>query len=541
TDTFTYTITDRPVGDPEGLFDTATVSVFVEKDTDCDTIPDEEEIEKGSNPCDADTDDDGVSDGIEGAIDLDPTTAADPYGDFDGDGAMNVLDPDSDDDGICDGTELGVVDPVLGPDGLVDDAPMGNGTYPGSFVFIPDGDAGATVTNPLDPDTDDGGALDGEEDINGDGVQQSNESDPTAGNPVDDGDSRTDDADGDGLTDAEEVELGTDPTMADTDGDGLEDGQEIAHNLDPLDMDMDDDGIRDGDEPNALVDGDCDGLIGALDPDSDNDGILDGTEVGVVNPIDDPDGLTGPLLGTDLTEPHFFADADQGQTTTSMVNMDTDKGAGFDGWKYPFPRSEGNEDSNHNGQIDLGEGDPNDGTDDLTGNTVIDTDNDGLSDDNEATIGTNPLDADTDDDGVWDGHEPNPTLDRNRDGDNNPFDNDSDGDKLTDAQELAINTPVADADGEGPLLGTDLGAGQFTPDDDTRDKTRVLVADFGDVPNPIDPSGGDAAGVQGSGWGSCGFHPQAAGGLPVTAMLALLLLGLVLGARRARRALASRS
>ncbi len=43
------------------------------------------------------------------------------------------------------------------------------------------------------------------------------------------------DSDGDGLTDAREVELGTDPFNADTDGDGISDADEIAAGTDPLD------------------------------------------------------------------------------------------------------------------------------------------------------------------------------------------------------------------------------------------------------------------------------------------------------------------
>ena len=42
------------------------------------------------------------------------------------------------------------------------------------------------------------------------------------------------DTDGDGLTDAEETALGTDPNVADTDGDGFSDGQEVAAKTDPL-------------------------------------------------------------------------------------------------------------------------------------------------------------------------------------------------------------------------------------------------------------------------------------------------------------------
>lgn len=42
------------------------------------------------------------------------------------------------------------------------------------------------------------------------------------------------DTDGDGLTDAEEAALGTDPNLADSDGDGFTDGQEVAAKTDPL-------------------------------------------------------------------------------------------------------------------------------------------------------------------------------------------------------------------------------------------------------------------------------------------------------------------
>lgn len=55
------------------------------------------------------------------------------------------------------------------------------------------------------------------------------------------------DADGDGLGDALEATLGTDPAEPDTDGDGLSDGAEVnLHGTDPLGPDSDGDGIPDG-------------------------------------------------------------------------------------------------------------------------------------------------------------------------------------------------------------------------------------------------------------------------------------------------------
>ena len=41
------------------------------------------------------------------------------------------------------------------------------------------------------------------------------------------------DSDGDGLSDAEEEDLGTDPDNPDTDGDGYDDGEEVDANTDP--------------------------------------------------------------------------------------------------------------------------------------------------------------------------------------------------------------------------------------------------------------------------------------------------------------------
>jgi hypothetical protein len=61
------------------------------------------------------------------------------------------------------------------------------------------------------------------------------------------------DSDGDGLTDAEEYELGTNPFLADTDGDGLSDFAEIALGTSPTNPDSDGDGIPDGVDTSPLV------------------------------------------------------------------------------------------------------------------------------------------------------------------------------------------------------------------------------------------------------------------------------------------------
>ena len=322
-DTFQYTVRDV-----DGQTGTATVRATVGTDGDGDGITDDEEEDLGTDPADSDSDDDGVPDGRE------PQYADDT----DGDGLINALDPDSDNDGLFDGTEAGVAT-----------APAG--TDVGAGHFIPDSDP-STTTSPIDADTDDGGVSDGAEDANHDGGIDGGETDPN--DPSDD--TGVLDADGDGLSDAEEAVLGTDPDDADSDNDG----------------------VRDGAEPNRSDDTDGDGMINPLDADSDGDGILDGTELGVVTPDAD----------TDVGAGNFVPDSDP-TTTTSAVEADTDHGGVPDGI----------EDADHDGAIDTGETDPNDPSDDGSG----DGDGDGVFDQVDNCRNTaNPDQADQDQDGLGD-------------------------------------------------------------------------------------------------------------------------------------------
>ncbi len=111
-------------------------------------------------------------------------------------------------------------------------------------------------TDPNNPDTD------------GDGLNDGAEVDTTKTNP------KNPDTDGDGLNDGDEVfKYNTDPNNPDTDGDGLTDGDEVnKYHTDPLKADTDGDGLNDGDEV----------LKTHTDPlkaDTDNDGVNDGLEV----------------------------------------------------------------------------------------------------------------------------------------------------------------------------------------------------------------------------------------------------------------------
>ena len=376
-----------------------------------------------------DSDGDGLTDVFETAIGTDPNDAdtdndgvidgqePNPADDTDGDGLINAVDPDSDNDGLYDGTEMG--------------KDCNNPATDNSLHHcIPDGDKGVTTTSPLDPDTDHGGVKDGSEDADRDGVVDPGETDPTSGHGADD--STLKDSDGDGLTDIIEVSIGTNP----------------------MDADSDDDGVIDGQEPNPADDTDGDGLINALDVDSDNDGLYDGTELGK--------GCSDPA--TDATKKHCIPDGDMGMTVTNPLDADTDDGG----------VSDGSEDINRNGVVDGTETDPTEGhgADD---STLKDSDGDGLSDVFETAIGTDPNDADSDDDGLIDGQEPNPADDTDGDGKINALDPDSDDDGLFDGTELGkdCGNPATDATKMQCIADADKGTTKTNPLDADTDKGSV--------------------------------------------------------------------
>jgi clumping factor A len=117
---------------------------------------------------------------------------------------------------------------------------------------------------------------------------------------------------------------------------------------------------------------------------------------------------------------------------------------------------DGSEDANLNGVVDNGETDPTEGHGDDDG-SVVDTDGDGLSDILETSIGTNPNDPDSDDDGVSDGAEANPADDADGDGIINALDSDSDNDGLFDGTEMGKDCSGA---------GTEAAAEHCIPDGD---------------------------------------------------------------------------
>lgn len=149
-------------------------------------------------------------------------------------------------------------------------------------------------TDPKNPDTDGDGLKDGEE------VRRYKT------NP------RMADSDGDGLSDGDEVfKYRTDPSQADTDGDGLSDGDEVLkYGTDPLKLDTDGDTLTDGDEVLKYN-------TDPLKADTDGDGLTDWDEVrsyrtDPTNPDTDGDGLTDfEEIRTYKTDP-LRADTDGG-------------------------------------------------------------------------------------------------------------------------------------------------------------------------------------------------------------------------------------
>ncbi len=232
------------------------------------------------------------------------------------------------------------------------------------------------------------------------------------------------DSDNDGLDNATEDRLGTNPNLADTDNDGLADGLEVKIGCtSPTNPDSDNDGIRDGIEDsnhNGITDG---GETNPCLADTDHDGMPDGFETTYqLNPLDprdanedsDRDGLTNLEEFVYKTNPRDadtdhdgLSDGVEIKTAHTDASKDDTDGDGI---------LDGNEDTNHSGLVDPGETDPN----------RYDTDGDGLSDgleiglrkpqgkntdlkkfqpDLDALSKTNPLTADTDGDKIIDGNE----------------------------------------------------------------------------------------------------------------------------------------
>ncbi|GEM_PF-892355 len=410
-----------------------------------------------SNPCDFDTDGDGLSDGEEfqllGGLHQNPddwkglgvtaflyVSATVPGGGTAD--TIPALDTDSDDDGLSDFEEVNFTgtDPLdadTDNDGLNDDDEVYilGGTYP-NRTFDQESD-------PLDPDTDDDGLRDdvefpygtvsgtardvdcpyvNDDDSDNDGLKDGTESwdgDATIttgvmGNSVDQADTGPSgetlfcdpDTDNDGLTDGEEVALLGGLPVDSTNGftavtpQGVSgtfgvDGPDLTDTVPPLDDDSDNDGLSDYEEVNITG-------TDPLDADSDNDTLSDANE----------------LIATGGTWPNrtFIQVSDP-------LDPDTDDDDLYDQIEYPgsglgLSRSTGgipdntcpyvnDDDSDDDGLQDGVEDANHDGTWGVGGvHEAVGSSSSQAATNSDGYYETNLCDPDTDGDGLLDGEEP---------------------------------------------------------------------------------------------------------------------------------------
>lgn len=160
-------------------------------------------------------------------------------------------------------------------EGVIDDVAIwSRALSAGEISTLYNNGVGVSVADALNPvDTDEDGMPDFYENTNG--------LDPNV-------DDAGDDLDGDGLTNLEEFQGGTNPQDDDTDSDGLTDGAELnEHSTDPVTADSDADGLTDGEEVNGSRNPFLDGVLRdpfdpevdpAGDPTDPNDGDSDGDD-----------------------------------------------------------------------------------------------------------------------------------------------------------------------------------------------------------------------------------------------------------------------
>lgn len=224
------------------------------------------------------------------------------------------------------------------------------------------------------------------------------------------------DSDGDGLTDEYEVQIGSSPDDSDSDSDFITDWyEENIYGTDPLNADTDNDGLPDGYgmvTPN-IFGGELWLGTNPLLNDTDGDKLTDGFE----------------FIGWSLTTEYYPEGPDEDPesitywVTSNPLLLDTDGDKVSDWEEYTHGTDPMNKDTDNDGIDDLEDLFP----------WKVDGDDDGLSDSKENEIGTDPNKADTDDDGLSDGEEYYPGQDGYI---TDPLNNDTDSDFLLDGQEL---------------------------------------------------------------------------------------------------------
>lgn len=274
-----------------------------------------EEVYNETDPLNKDSDGDGISDGDEGDLNgngrLDEFESSPLLADTDGDGLSDRDEIrigalpnscDSDGDFLPDGLEMGVIHPNP-------EKPKCRGLQTAGTNF-----ANIGFLNPLNKDSDGDGIPDGAEDANSNGWRDYGETDPTSF-----------DTDGDDISDYTEK-------TGDIDGDGI--------------IDIDPYKISNGSAcspPPVFADADCDGVPNALDDDSDEDGCPDGEESilsdanmnGIPDTYDSKSAVCKAGTGTAITGGSAGASkpAEKGEIASSdeeyiFINPSAHKGGG---------------------------------------------------------------------------------------------------------------------------------------------------------------------------------------------------------------------
>jgi len=240
--------------------------------------------------------------------------------------------------------------------------------------------------SPFPGDVDGDGLLDAQEDINGNGIVDEGETD-----------SYNADSDGGGESDGSEVRAGRDPLYQlddftfDQDNDGLTNGEEMELGTEQSNPDTDNDGSPDGEDPFPLNPD--------YQNDSDEDGLPDEFEeeqasLSQNDPSDaqndqDSDGVSNVeefVQGTDITNPDTDWDGTDDSEDSFPLNPSYHQDSDSDRLPDTYEHEHG-----------LSQEDPSD--------AIQDNDGDGLSNLQEFHRGTNPNKADTDNDGTVDGKE----------------------------------------------------------------------------------------------------------------------------------------
>jgi hypothetical protein len=304
------------------------------------------------------------------------------------------------------------------------------------------------------------------------------------------------DSDGDGLTDNQEISIGTNPSDPDSDNDGVSDGAEAGANP-AAPLDADGDGVIDALE-SSVTDSDGDGLSNQDDPSNGNPCVPDANHAACLASDSDGDGLTNgqeDTLGTDRDDADTDGDGANDGSEAGNVNVpfDTDGDGTPDVLESSVTDNDGDGTANQNDPAD---------SDPCTPNTnaapclAIDSDGDGLTNGEEGALGTNPNDPDTDGDGVNDAAETgDPAHPTDTDGDGIPDAHeagDSDGDGTPDAADTdSDNDGIPDAGevGEDPMHPVDSD-GDGTPDhldvDSDGDGLPDTLETGGDPASPAD-------------------------------------------------------